>query len=101
MGGYLKNALLELAEKHELIGDVRGRGLMLGVELVKDRKTKEPAAEELLKIMELAKDRGLLLGKGGMAGNVIRIKPPLCITMEEAETLIGILDESLTAFRGG
>ncbi len=101
VGGYLKNALLELAEKHELIGDVRGRGLMLGVELVKDRKTKEPAAEELLKIMELAKDRGLLLGKGGMAGNVIRIKPPLCITMEEAETLIGILDESLTAFRGG
>lgn len=101
VGGYLKGALLELQEKHRLIGDVRGMGLMLGIELVKDRKTKEPAAEELLKVMDLAKDRGLLLGKGGMAGNVLRIKPPLCITMDQAETIIGILDESFGALGNG
>jgi alanine-glyoxylate transaminase/(R)-3-amino-2-methylpropionate-pyruvate transaminase len=68
---------------------------MLGVELVKDRATKEPAAAETAKVMELTKDRGLLLGKGGLYGNVLRIKPPMCITEADADFLVDCLDEVL------
>lgn len=95
VGDYLKEKLLELMEKHPLIGDVRGKGLMLGVELVKNRKTKEPASKEMLECMDLCKERGLLIGKGAMAGNVIRIKPPLCINKENADFIIKVLDEVL------
>jgi alanine-glyoxylate transaminase/(R)-3-amino-2-methylpropionate-pyruvate transaminase len=95
VGGYLKAKLLELQAKHALIGEVRGLGLMLGVELVKDRKTKEPASNETATIAELAKDRGLLLGKGGLYGNVIRIKPPMCITKADCDFLVDCLDECL------
>ncbi len=95
IGDYLKEKLLKLMEKHPLIGDVRGKGLMLGVELVKNRETKEPAAKEMLECMDLCKERGLLIGKGAMAGNVIRIKPPLCINKEDADFIIKVLDEVL------
>jgi alanine-glyoxylate transaminase/(R)-3-amino-2-methylpropionate-pyruvate transaminase len=95
IGDYLKQKFLELMEKHPLIGDVRGKGLMLGIELVKDRKTKEPASQEMLECMELCKDRGLLVGKGAMAGNVIRIKPPLCLNRTDAEFIVKVLDEVL------
>jgi len=66
-----------LAAKHDLIGEMRGRGLMLGVELVKDCATKEPAAEAAKRLLESARKRGLLVGRGGVHGNVIRINPPL------------------------
>lgn len=95
LGDYLKEKLLELMEKHPLIGDVRGKGLMLGAELVKDRETKEPAAQEMLECMELCKERGLLIGKGAMTGNVIRIKPPLCLNRDDADFIIKVLDEVL------
>lgn len=95
VGGHLKKRLQELMNRHPLVGDVRGKGLMLGVELVRDQKTKEPAAQELLQLMDLSKDRGLLIGRGGMAGNVVRIKPPLCITQEDADFIYEVLDESL------
>lgn len=95
VGGYLKQGLQKLAEKTPWIGDVRGKGLMLGVELVKDKKTKEPAGQELLKVMDLAKDKGVLFGKGGMSGNVLRIKPPLCITKTDADWILSALEESL------
>jgi alanine-glyoxylate transaminase/(R)-3-amino-2-methylpropionate-pyruvate transaminase len=95
IGTYLKDKLQKLAEKSPWIGDVRGKGLMLGVELVKDKKTKEPAAQETLKAMDLAKERGVLLGKGGMAGNVLRIKPPLCVNKTDADWIISALEESL------
>ena len=81
--------------RHSLIGDVRGLGLMLGVELVRDRVTKEPATTEAIEVLELAKTRGLLIGKGGLDGNVLRIKPPMCITKSDAEFLIDVLDEVL------
>lgn len=96
VGTHLKNRLLELQEKHALIGEVRGMGLMLGVELVKDRTTKEPATQETADVHELAKDRSLLLGKGGLYGNVIRIKPPMCLTKDDADFLVECLDEVLT-----
>jgi alanine-glyoxylate transaminase/(R)-3-amino-2-methylpropionate-pyruvate transaminase len=95
VGGHLKNRLMQLQEKHSLIGEVRGLGLMLGVELVRDRKTKEPANTECAKLLELCKERGLLLGKGGLQGNTIRLKPPMCVTKTDADFLADCLDEVL------
>jgi alanine-glyoxylate transaminase/(R)-3-amino-2-methylpropionate-pyruvate transaminase len=95
VGSYLLARLKSLQEKHQLIGDVRGMGLMIGVELVKDRKSKEPARTETANLLELAKDRGLLIGKGGLFGNVLRIKPPMCITRDDADFMVDTLDEIL------
>ncbi|RMF80985.1 MAG: aspartate aminotransferase family protein [Planctomycetota bacterium] len=95
VGGYLKDKLLALQEKHALIGEVRGIGLMLGVELVKDRRSKEPATTETADLLEHAKERGLLLGKGGLFGNVLRIKPPMCITKADCDFLADCVDECL------
>jgi len=88
--------LLGLQGRHGLIGEVRGMGLMLGVELVRDRETKEPAKEETARVLELARERGLLLGKGGLYGNTLRIKPPLCITSDDADYIVSCIDEVLT-----
>ena len=95
VGNHLKSRLIELQDRHPLIGDVRGMGLMLGVELVRDPTSKEPASTEAADVMELAKDRGLLLGKGGLFGNVLRIKPPMCLTIDDADFLADCLDEVL------
>ena len=70
-------------------------GLMLGVELVKDRKSKEPASSEAAELMELTKQRGLILGKGGLHGNTMRIKPPMCITKDDAQFMLATIDECL------
>jgi alanine-glyoxylate transaminase/(R)-3-amino-2-methylpropionate-pyruvate transaminase len=95
VGTHLKNRLLEIQDKHPLIGDVRGLGLMLGVELVTDRKTKEPASTQAADAMEMCKERGLIIGKGGLKGNTLRIKPPMCITKDDADFLVDCLDEVL------
>ncbi len=93
VGTYLKSGLDALAEKHPIIGDVRGMGLMLGVELVKDRESKQPASTEAATVIEMARDRGLLIGKGGLYGNTLRIKPPMCITRDDAQFMIDCLDD--------
>jgi alanine-glyoxylate transaminase/(R)-3-amino-2-methylpropionate-pyruvate transaminase len=95
VGTHLKNRLLELQQRQPLIGDVRGMGLMLGVELVKDRNTKEPAKAQTAAVVEAAKERGLLIGKGGLHGNVLRIKPPMCITTDDADFIVDCLEEIL------
>jgi alanine-glyoxylate transaminase/(R)-3-amino-2-methylpropionate-pyruvate transaminase len=95
IGGHLKGRLTALQQKHSMIGDVRGMGLMLGVELVKDRTSKEPAKAEAATVVELAKERGLLLGKGGLHGNVLRIKPPMCLSKDDADFIADCLDEVL------
>jgi 4-aminobutyrate aminotransferase / (S)-3-amino-2-methylpropionate transaminase / 5-aminovalerate transaminase len=92
VGKYCKDKLMELKDKYPLIGDVRGMGLMLGVELVKENKV--PAVNEMKKVMDFCKEEGLLIGKGGLDGNVIRIKPPLCITKDNVDQAMEILDRA-------
>jgi 4-aminobutyrate aminotransferase-like enzyme len=96
-GGYLRAALEDLKEKHDIIGDVRGMGLMQAVELVEDRKTKVPAAAATAQVMEAARQSGLLVGKGGMYGNVLRISPPMNICRDDVDQFIFMLDKSLVA----
>jgi len=93
VGSHLKRRLLELQDKHPLIGDIRGMGLLLGAELVQDRNTKEPAKAQATAVLELCRERGLLLGKGGLHGNVLRIKPPMCLSVDDADFLADCLDE--------
>ncbi|NNC87657.1 MAG: aminotransferase class III-fold pyridoxal phosphate-dependent enzyme [Akkermansiaceae bacterium] len=92
IGDRLVTGLRALQDKHPVIGEVRGRGLMLGVELVKDRTTKEPATTECMAIIEHARELGLLLGKGGLWGNTLRIKPPMCLTADDADFLVAVID---------
>ena len=96
VGGYFRQKLDELKEKHALIGDVRGMGLMQGLELVKDRKTKEPAPEATNQFMERCRSNGLLIGKGGLYGNVIRLSPPLNIRRSDVDEAVGLMDKSLS-----
>jgi 4-aminobutyrate aminotransferase len=96
-GGYLRGSLEELKEKHEIIGDVRGMGLMQAIELVEDRKTKTPAAAQTAQLLEATREHGLLVGKGGLYGNVIRVTPPMNIGRSDVDQFIQLLDKSLTA----
>ena len=95
VGNQLLTGLRQLQEKHTIIGEVRGRGLMIGVELVKDRVTKEPAKLECAQVFETARELGLLIGKGGLHGNVLRIKPPMCITEADADFMLEVLGAAL------
>src|SRR5688500_14329447 len=101
VGGRFKAGLERLARAHPLVGDVRGMGLMLGVELVRDRATKEPAKSETLDVLESMRESGALIGKGGLDGNVLRIKPPMCITAADADFALDALDEALSRAGGG
>lgn len=92
VGGKFKAGLEQLKQRHRLIGDVRGMGLMLGVELVRDRSTKEPARAEALEVMEYAREMGVLLGKGGLDGNTLRIKPPMCLSAQDVDFALEVLD---------
>jgi len=98
LGAYCKKALIDLSREHEIVGDVRGPGLFLGIELVKDRKTKEPAITETQKVIYSALDKGLIIFPGGM-GNVIKVKPPLTITEEQIDRIVEILDEAFGEIR--
>lgn len=96
-GAHLRGRLDELKEKHTIIGDVRGMGLMQAIELVEDRTTKQPAAAATLAVMEAARDNRILIGKGGLYGNVLRISPPLNISKSDVDEFIRRLDVSLAA----
>lgn len=95
MGTYIVENLKGMMKTRKLIGDVRGRGLLLGIELVKDRTTKEYASAETAELMERCRKKGVLLGKGGLFGNVVRLAPPLTITRADCDRLLKAIDESL------
>lgn len=97
VGGYLIDRLRELTERHPAIGDVRGMGLMIAIELVRDRATKEPAPDILGRVMEETKRRGLIIGRGGLHANVIRLCPPLIVTERDADDAVRILDEAFAS----
>jgi alanine-glyoxylate transaminase/(R)-3-amino-2-methylpropionate-pyruvate transaminase len=101
MGKVLREGLDALKPKYKVIGDVRGRGLMQGVELVKDEKAgdRTPGVETTLRLFEETKKRGLLLGRGGLHGNVLRVSPPLVVGKADVEEALRILDESFAALR--
>jgi 4-aminobutyrate aminotransferase len=94
VGGHLRRRLEQLQEKHPAIGEVRGMGLMQGVELVNDRQSKEPAPEKAAAVMDGARARGLIVGKGGFYGTVLRISPPMNVTVDDAEQAAGVLDQA-------
>ena len=96
-GAQFRAGLEKLQRSHALIGDVRGMGLMIGVELVTDRATREPAKAQSVDLMEATREAGLLIGKGGLDGNVLRIKPPMCITADDVDFAIDVLDRSFAA----
>ncbi len=96
VGNSLKKQLNTLKSKHKLIGDVRGRGLFLGIELVRNHETLEPADTEATNIVELMKDRGILLSTDGPLHNVIKIKPPLPFSMGNAKQLARALDGGMS-----
>jgi 4-aminobutyrate aminotransferase len=94
-GAYLRSGLEELQRKHALIGDVRGMGLMQALELVEDRKAKTPAPAKTAAVMEAARRNRIILGKGGMHGNVLRISPPMNIGRSDVDQFVTLLDRSL------
>jgi 4-aminobutyrate aminotransferase-like enzyme len=94
-GAHAMGRLREMAERHSLIGEVRGLGLMIGVELVKDRETKEPAAKEAAAVRRFAREAGVLIGVGGQGGNVVRIQPPLVIEDAALDHALDVVDQAL------
>ncbi len=96
LGNEMKKKLQALQEDHKIVGDVRGQGLMLGIELVRDRDTKEPAIQEMLQIMEYCREKGLLIGKGGLDNNVVRLQPPLELTSEQIDEACSILSDAFS-----
>jgi alanine-glyoxylate transaminase/(R)-3-amino-2-methylpropionate-pyruvate transaminase len=92
VGDHLMTGFKDLMDRHAIIGNVRGKGLMTGIELVKDRRSKEPATAECARVWERTRELGLLIGKGGFFSNVLRIKPPMCLTRADVNYLIEVLD---------
>jgi len=99
MGQVLREGLEALKARYAVVGDVRGRGLMQGVELVKDEKAgdRTPATEATLRLFEETKKRGLIIGRGGLNGNVLRVAPPLVVSKAEVQDALKILDDAFAA----
>jgi 4-aminobutyrate aminotransferase / (S)-3-amino-2-methylpropionate transaminase / 5-aminovalerate transaminase len=97
LGNWALGELHALKQSNELIGDVRGQGLMLGIELVRDRASKEPAAAEAARVRAICREAGVLIGVGGQFGNVLRLQPPLVITQEQLAHAIRTVSEALDA----
>lgn len=100
LGKMLRIGLEKMQEKYPIIGDVRGRGLMQGLELVKDRMTKEPAPEATKHLFEETRKLGLIIGKGGLYGNVVRIAPPMTVNEEEIAMALDVLDRAFKVVQG-
>ena len=101
VGAELAAGLRGLASRHALIGDVRGAGLFIGVELVRDRATKEPAEPETRRVLNETRRAGALIGREGRHGNVLKIRPPLVFQSSHVERLLAVLDHALHRAAGG
>ncbi len=101
VGNKLTDGLLQLKDKYSIIGDVRGRGFMQAIELVKDRDTKEPAPEATAAVFERTREHGLILSKSGTYKNVLRMVPPLCLSMGDVQPVIDALDQSFADVEKG
>jgi len=97
VGAMVRSRLDAFAVESELVGEIRGSGLMIGVELVRNRSTKEPATSEAAAVKRHCRERGVLIGVGGSLGNVVRIQPPLVIGEEELDRAIGVIEEAVTS----
>jgi 4-aminobutyrate aminotransferase-like enzyme len=99
MGRYASRALHQMKPRHPLIGDIRGPGLLIGIELVRDRQTREPATAETLEVYRRAMDQGVVFGTTRYAGlgNVLKVKPPFTITRAQMDRVLDVLDQVLTA----
>ncbi|HEX5578657.1 MAG TPA: aminotransferase class III-fold pyridoxal phosphate-dependent enzyme, partial [Candidatus Limnocylindria bacterium] len=97
VGAGLQAAIGDLAATHPAIGDVRGRGLMVGVDLVEDRASRDPAGRLASQVMNGMRERGVLVSTTGREGNVLKIRPPLVITAEQAALIVDALDASLAS----
>lgn len=95
-GEHLRTGLRKLMRKHSLIGDVRGSGMIAGVEIVKDRRTKEPAPKEMSRIQNRMRELGVLTGAEGHFHNVFKIRPPLVFSRDNADELVGAMDRALS-----
>ena len=92
IGSYMKNGLKELKTRHPIIGDVRGHGLFLGIELIKNTETLEPATDEAEYLINRMRQRGILMSTDGPFHNVLKIKPPMCFSRESADFLLENLE---------
>jgi alanine-glyoxylate transaminase/(R)-3-amino-2-methylpropionate-pyruvate transaminase len=99
VGALLGSRLRELYNKYDFIGDIRGKGLMLAVELVKSRKTKEPATELTVKVFEETRHQRLVLSKSGPYRSVLRMVPPLCLQAEDVDAVVEGLDRAFAKAR--
>jgi 4-aminobutyrate aminotransferase-like enzyme len=97
LGGRFIEGLRELQVRHPIIGDVRGRGLFLGFEMVRNQETLEPAADEAQALVDFMRDRGVLMSTDGPLHNVIKIKPPMVLNGEDVEITLKLLDEGLAS----
>jgi len=93
-GNQFFDGLRDLQKKYEIIGDLRGRGLMIGIDLVTDREKKTPASKEAAEILEFARQKGVLIGKGGLKGNVFRLKPVMCLNEQDVDYTLNVLDQA-------
>ncbi|MBE9553290.1 MAG: aminotransferase class III-fold pyridoxal phosphate-dependent enzyme, partial [Proteobacteria bacterium] len=95
-GAFLKQGITALMDRHDVIGDVRGRGLSLCIELVGDRNSLAPARAETDRILNLMRDEGVLVGNEGLHGNIVKIRPPMVFGKEHAELVVNALDRALS-----
>jgi len=99
LGPYFMKELAKLRDEFEIVGDVRGKGLMISVEMVTDKETKTPlSGDDVNDIWEMTKDMGLLIGKGGLHGSSFRIKPPMCVTQADADFTVAVFRRSIQEY---
>jgi alanine-glyoxylate transaminase/(R)-3-amino-2-methylpropionate-pyruvate transaminase len=97
-GKALREVLERLQTRHEIIGDVRGRGMMLAIELVSDRLKKTPASDETAVIFERTRDYGLIVSKSGANKNILRMVPPMCLQMSDLPVIEEALERSFAGY---